>query len=151
MWGLAVHPKNQTFFTVGEDQLLAQWDAKKHQMLNWKRLDYHARTIAVHPEGKILAVGCTNGAVLIIDASTLLISLSFKDRDQNITAIKFSPDTGDKLALAYGSPHCEIMIYDTKSFKQEHKIRGSQTPITSMDFNSTGKVNFHDLSPDFTR
>jgi WD40 repeat protein len=86
-------------------------------MLNWKRLDFQARTIAVHPEGKILAVGCTNGTILIIDASTLLISLSFKDRDQCITAIKFSPDNGEKLALAYGMPNCEIMVYDTKSFK----------------------------------
>lgn len=119
LWGLAMHPKVPQYFTVGEDNLLACWDIKKKMMLLGVKLDFPAKAIHMSPNGKYLAVGCLNGSVLIVDPKSLVVIFTFKDRDKDVSCIKFSPDS-EFLAVAYGAPSCEILIYNVKShFKNE--------------------------------
>jgi len=98
---------------------LACWDIKKRMMLLGVKLDFPAKALHMSPNGKYLAVGCTNGSVLIVDPKSLVVTFTFKDRDKEVSCIKFSPDN-DLLAVAYGAPSCEILIYSVRNhFKNE--------------------------------
>jgi len=89
--------------------------------------------------GKYLAVGCLNGSVLIVDPKSLVVTFTFKERDKEVSCIKFSPDN-EQLAVAYGAPSCEVLIYNVKEhFKNEFKIRGSTSRVTHMDFSKDCK------------
>ncbi|KRX05725.1 WD40-repeat-containing domain [Pseudocohnilembus persalinus] len=140
LWGLAVHAKNNQFFTVGEDNLLACWDIKRKMQLLSVKLDFPAKAMHMSPNGKYLIVGCTNGSVLIVDPKSLVVTFTFKDRDKEVSCIKFSPNS-DKLAVAYGYPSCEILIYNVRNhFKNELKLRGSTSRVTHMDYSEDGKI-----------
>jgi hypothetical protein len=45
------------------------------------------------PNGKYLAIGCLNGSVLIVDPKSLVVTFTFKDRDKDVSVIKFSGDS----------------------------------------------------------
>lgn len=91
--GLAMHPKFPTFYTIGEDNILACWLIKDKKMSSCMRLDYPSSAIHISKDYKYLAVGSTNGTVLIIDPKTLMPTFNFKDRDAEVSCLKFSPDT----------------------------------------------------------
>eukprot|EP00825_Cyclidium_porcatum_P020328 TRINITY_DN2306_c0_g1_i1.p1 TRINITY_DN2306_c0_g1~~TRINITY_DN2306_c0_g1_i1.p1 ORF type:complete len:305 (+),score=68.37 TRINITY_DN2306_c0_g1_i1:115-1029(+) len=136
LWGLAVHPKEQQFFTVGEDNLLACWDIVNRRMLLGVKLEFPAKAIHISPNGNFLAIGCINGSIQIVDPKSLVVTFTFKDRDNQVTCIKYSPDS-EYLAVAYDAPSCEILIYNVKNhYKNEAKLRSSTSRITHMDFSS---------------
>lgn len=55
-------------------------------MLLGVKLDFPAKAMHMSPNGKYLAVGCTNGSVLIVDPKSLVITFTFKDRDKKSLA-----------------------------------------------------------------
>lgn len=92
------------------------------------------------PDAKYLAVGSLNGTVMIIDPKTLIPTFNFKDRDAEISCIKFSNDT-EILAVGYASPSCEIILYSIKNhFKKTNVLRGSPATIISIDFSLNSKI-----------
>ena len=62
-------------------------------MMTSVKLDYPSRAIHISNDSKYLAVGSTNGTILIIDPKTLIPTFNFKDRDAEVSCIKFSHDT----------------------------------------------------------
>lgn len=93
------------------------------------------------PDSKYIAVGCMNGHILIIDPKNLNVLTTLKDRQAEVTCIKFSPNS-DTLAVAFGIPFNEILLYEVKqNFKiSEKKLKGSQSKITHLDFSENGKI-----------
>lgn len=109
-------------------------------MLLGVKLDFPAKCLNMSSNGKYLAVGCLNGSVLIVDPKSLVVTFTFKDRDKQVSCIKFSPDN-EYLAVAYGAPSCEVLIYSVRNhFKNEEKLRGSTSKVTHMDFSRDGKT-----------
>lgn len=92
LWGLCVNPKAPQYFTVGEDNFLACWDIKQRRLLQGVKLDFPAKALHMSSNGKYLAVGCMNGSVLIVDPKSLVVTFTFKERDKEVSCIKFSPD-----------------------------------------------------------
>jgi WD40 repeat protein len=78
-------------------------------MLLGVKLDFPSWAIHMSPNGKYLAIGCINGSVLIVDPKSLVVTFTFKDREKDVSSIKFSPES-DLLAVAYSSPSCEVML-----------------------------------------
>lgn len=139
LWGLATQQSSNLFYTVGEDNLVACWNAEKCQLVNSSRLDFPARCIDIASNGKFLAVGCLNGTILILDSKGLVVVYTLKDRDSSITCLKFSPDN-EILVVCFSEPSCEIIVYDSKSqFKQISKMRGSSSSVTHLDFSQPPK------------
>jgi len=67
LWGLTVHPTQNTFYTVGEDGLLALWDSHSRKQIHSVNIKLPAKQIHVSPDGQMLAVGCKNGEIKIFD------------------------------------------------------------------------------------
>ena len=65
LWGLTVHPQRKEFITVGEDNLLVIWDLAHRKEKYTITLEYPAKVVECAPNGKYLAIGCTNGYSLI--------------------------------------------------------------------------------------
>jgi len=65
--GLSVHPTRKEFITVGEDSMLAIWDASHRREKYSILLEYPAKVINISPNGRLIAVGCTNGYTLVYD------------------------------------------------------------------------------------
>lgn len=104
------------------------------------RLDYPSSAIHLSRDCKYLAVGSTNGTVLIIDPKTLMATFNFKDRDAEVSCLKFSPDT-EYLAVGHDAPSCDVILYSIKShFKRTNVLRGSPARVISIDFSITCKV-----------
>ena len=89
---MTTHPKENKFYTIGEENLLASWDIKGKKMLQGIKIDFPARNMHISPDAKHLAIGCLNGSVLIFDPKTLALNNQFKDRDRDVSCIKFSPE-----------------------------------------------------------
>ncbi len=62
-------------------------------MLLGQKLDFPAKALYMSPNGKYLAIGCLNGSVLIVDPKSLVVTFTFKDRDKDVSVIKFSGDS----------------------------------------------------------
>lgn len=87
-----------------------------------------------------MAVGSTNGTVLIIDPKTLMATFNFKDRDAEVSCLKFSPDT-ELLAVGHGAPSCDVLIYSIKNhFEKFNVLRGSPARVISIDFSMNCRV-----------
>ena len=128
------------FYTIGEDNILACWFIKDRKMLSCIKLDYPSCAINISRDSKYLAVGSTNGTVLIIDPKTLMPTFNFKDRDAEVSCIKFSFDT-ELLAVGHDAPSCDILIYSIKNhFKKTNVLRGSPARIISIDFSLNSRI-----------
>ncbi|CAK72848.1 unnamed protein product (macronuclear) [Paramecium tetraurelia] len=138
--GLVMHPRFPMFYTIGEDNILACWLIKDKKISSFIRLDYPSSAIHISKDCKYLGVGSVNGTVLIIDPKTLTVAYNFKDRDAEVSCLKFSPDT-ELLAVGHDAPSCDVIIYSLKNhFKKTNVLRGSPAKIISIDFSSTCRV-----------
>ena len=86
-----------------------------------------------------MAIGCKNGFVLILNPNDFSSTKKvIKDRKEEISVVKFSPDS--KL-LAVGAHDSEIFIYSVeKGFKVQTKLRGHHSTITHFDFSTNSNV-----------
>lgn len=140
LWGLSVHPSNDEYVTCGEDFLLAKWNMTARKQIASAMLKFQAKTTDICPKGKSIAVGCTNGTVLIFDYATFKEVKAFKPSAKEISIVRYSPD-GSKLAI--GSHDARIYIYNAaRGYPNEpNKIcKGHHSTITHLDFSKDGRV-----------
>lgn len=64
--GLAVHPEEEIFATAGCDKNVALW--RKQKLLWTCHSGYECVSLAFHPFGAALAVGSTEGHLLVLNA-----------------------------------------------------------------------------------
>jgi len=64
----AVHPFSPVIYTIGENQDLYLWHIEHLKLLTAKNLGRVATVIRLSPNGDILAIGFTDGSVLLLDA-----------------------------------------------------------------------------------
>ncbi len=69
LWGLAPHPVNQEFITIGQDNMLAIWDIKTRRQKKFAKLDCGGNVLAYTSDGAKLAIGYTNGSLTLLDAN----------------------------------------------------------------------------------
>ena len=148
LWGLAVHPTSLQCFTVGEDNLLANWELNTRKAKNTTKLDFPSRCLHISPDCKYLGIGCLNGSVLIVDPKSLTIITTLKDRQSEVSCVKFSPIVGGYMAVAFAAPDNELFIYNIKAnFKVQSKLKGSNSKILHLDFSEDAlKVQFTNIA-----
>eukprot|EP00946_MAST-07B_sp_MAST-7B-sp1_P003868 g3868.t1 len=120
VYGVCPHPTIPSrFATAGEDQMLIIWDG--HTQLCSQYLPTTARSVAYSPDGKHIAVGCGNGAVLIYKfqkerpRAGVFASLTFfkvvQDCVEYIDDLKYSPNG---MYLAVASHDNYVDVYSVK-------------------------------------
>jgi len=140
--GLACHPAEPFFATVGDDATLRLWSLDDMAVRQAKELDSASRAVAFSPDGLLIAVGLgkggakatRDGAYLIFQAGDLSIMHEGRDSQEWVRDLSFSPD-GRKLACACQDN--KIFIYDTTDgFARSAVISAHQAPVTAMDWSS---------------
>ena len=145
LWGLCAHPKENKYFTVGQDKLLAIWDISNRKIIKSCNIEKEGMTIACSPDGNNLAIGCKDGELLIYDANNLKKLYMIKETvRKSISDVKYSPD-GNLLAVGGidkdtdGFMH--IFIYDCKNkYKNKLKLKGHQARVTHIDWNDNSDI-----------
>jgi microtubule-associated protein-like 6 len=120
LWGLAIHPINPEYCTVGDDKTVRVWDLHTRKMLRMAKLDTYGRACAYSPDGTKLAIGLGgnvvgrgkqkfDGKFVVLHPDDLELIHEARDSKKWIQEMKFSPDGN---TLAVGSHDDKIYLYD---------------------------------------
>lgn len=95
-------------------------------------------SLALSPDGKLLAVGDSRTTIHLYDLSTGKKRHELTENDGEVKCLAFAPD-GRRLASAssYGRV---VYIWDTSSGKEVHRLRGVGGWVFSMAFSPDGKL-----------
>jgi WD40 repeat protein len=91
LWGLACHPSKQEFCTASDDKTLRIWDLDTNTMKDIKTFTRLARSCEYSPDGKLIAVGMKDGAVVVMKSDTFEELKVIVNRNSEISDVKFSP------------------------------------------------------------
>ncbi|XP_050404782.1 echinoderm microtubule-associated protein-like 6 [Patella vulgata] len=139
IWGLDCHPSQAIYATVSDDKTLRLWDLSvDHRMLNYKELKQGGRCVAFSPDGKALAIGLKDGSFTVVNAESMDDIITIHHRKEEISDIRFSPETGKYLAVA--SHDNFVDIYNVQSTKRVGTCKSASSYITHIDWDSKGKV-----------
>ena len=138
LWGLVSHPTRNEYVTLGQDGLLAVWEAASRKQKTCIKLEGPGGVLAYSPNGNTLIAGMDNGKVLILDGVTLALKDQKHDRVKQISELKFSPDGS---VLAVGAHDSLIFVYKVnENYKLQFKLKGHHSTITHFDFSVAGGV-----------
>ncbi|XP_071834835.1 echinoderm microtubule-associated protein-like 6 isoform X3 [Apostichopus japonicus] len=138
IWGLGTHPSKNICASVSDDATLRLWDLDEHRMLNLRQLKAGARCCDFSPEGKAIAVGFKDGSFTVVDSETLKDITTFHHRKEEISDVKFSPETGRYLAVASHDNYVDI--YNVMNSKRVGTCKGSSSYITHTDWDNQGRL-----------
>lgn len=90
------------------------------------------RALAVSPDDREVAVGCKDGALIILSIPNLKFQENDNlERNKSISVMKYSPD-GKYLAV--GSEEAIIDILSVPGYKTKYRMKNHSFPITQFDF-----------------
>nr|XP_023030237.1 echinoderm microtubule-associated protein-like CG42247 [Leptinotarsa decemlineata] len=134
LWGLAVHPDDEIFATAGHDKNIALW--RKNKLIWVTQVSFECISLSFHPFGVALAVGSTEGHLIIINSETGVVVNTIRVCGSPLNCVGFNP-SGELIAIASqnGSIYLFRVSRDGYSYKKSNKIRGSQG-LMQMDWSS---------------
>lgn len=101
-------------------------------------MPYEVVSLSFHPFGMALAVGSTEGHLIVLNAETSATVASVRVCGSPLSCLSYNP-AGDVIAV--GSQNGSVYLFrvsrDGYSYKRAHKIRGSQ-PLTQLDWSTDG-------------
>nr|CAH7721546.1 unnamed protein product [Callosobruchus chinensis] len=134
LWGLAVHPDDEIFATAGHDKNIALW--RKNKLIWVTQVSFECIALSFHPFGVALAVGSTEGHLIIINSETGVVVNTIRVCGSPLNCVGFNP-SGELISIASqnGSIYLFRVSRDGFSYKKSNKIRGSQ-PLMQMDWST---------------
>jgi len=141
-WGLATHPSENVFSTLGDDGVVRLWDAMLYKQTKHLALDTGGRAICYNNSGELLAIGLglpgrtksgkKDGTFIVFHSGDLSQIHEGRDSQESIMDIKFSPDNK---TLAVGSYDTNIYMYNVKDgYSKRAVVKCCQSWITHFDF-----------------
>ena len=134
---LATHPTDASFVTAGTDKVVAMWRRSK---LIWKLVvQTEPASICYHPKGSVVAVGTSDGHMVIISADNGVHVTTMRVCGAAISSIKFNMD-GDMIAAAStnGSVYLYKVSRDGNAYKKAGKMSDGQQ-LCEVDWDQEGE------------
>ncbi|PAA91182.1 hypothetical protein BOX15_Mlig031198g5 [Macrostomum lignano] len=134
---LVANPRGDLFASAGLDGFVLLRNAATGE------LSYHFRTkspincAAFHPEGKLLAAGCWDASVKLLDSLAHSRTAVLRGHRAAVRAVAFSRHTGGHLVS--GSMDGELRVWDTATGVPVGLIRSAGLPATALMFSLTGE------------
>lgn len=128
MNGMAFHP-HRSLLAYGDtsDRLLV-WSIEMGQVVATLKMERSPKVVAFSPDGRFLACGCFDGAVVIWKIALEKAGISLVEQrmihssDQGVWQLRFSPDGS---LLAWTSERREIYVVSVTDDKTQYSIAGS--------------------------
>lgn len=95
--GLAVHPEEEIFATAGCDKNIALW--RKQKLLWTCHSGYECVSLAFHPFGAALAVGSTEGHLLVLNAENGSTMITLRVCGSPLNCISYNQGANSKCTL----------------------------------------------------
>ncbi len=105
-----------------------------------------ALTVAFSPDGRWLASGYADGAVVLWDMAGKREPLSLTGHTGPVHAVAFSPDGrhlasgGECAPDSSGPPTGEVLLWDVAAGRKEFSLSGHKTPVLSLAFSPKGNL-----------
>ena len=169
LWALSLSVDHKSYVTVGEDNMIAVWDAvthkclrrsivsekkgKKPKILRASTTSTHpvnqcARAIAVHPNGKQLIIGQNSGEVSVYDLKSLKLVTSVDLNRFGKRAVKEQKDNWIQAiryspsghAAAVGTHGSVVVLLDaTDGYKPRGVLKASNSFLSHLDWSEDGR------------
>ncbi|HJZ56762.1 MAG TPA: protein kinase, partial [Gemmataceae bacterium] len=123
---------------AGEGGTVYLWDAAGtgHPLT---KLPSAVVCVRFDPSGQVVAAGCRDGTVMVVEAATGRWVHRFGGHGGGVTALDVSPD-GRRLAV--GSADRAVRIWDRESGTLTHTLRGHVRAVTAVAFSPDGRRVF---------
>ena len=136
---LAFSPSGEMVASVGGDDAISIWDARKHELRSVIKTRAPAEIIAFHPNGRIIASNGPGGSIFLWDVmSGAALPVSPLIAGDKVVSIAFSPDGK---TLASGSNDGTIVLWDVSSgTRVDPPLTGHENEIRSLVFSPDGRL-----------
>ncbi len=133
MHGLACHPRRHVFAVTGYSGMLHVWNYLERSLVKLRQFEkLLGQCLTYDPKGQILALGCTNGTLKLLNADTLEDIQTFKQAADCITLLEFSPDS---LWIACADADMCISLF--------HYTNKNEDPTKPVEWVYVGKFRGH--------
>ncbi|MEE4115197.1 MAG: hypothetical protein V2I37_03460 [Marinilabiliaceae bacterium] len=132
---LAFTPDNRYLYSSAIDGSLFKWDLQTRQHSEIENTDGFVKSLDVSPNGKILAAGVSTGAVRLFDVSSNEEISLINNNEGSVEVVRFRDDG----TLALGYLNGKIEFWDVASTTVTAEIKGHDTRITDIRFNTKKK------------
>jgi RNA polymerase sigma factor (sigma-70 family) len=139
---LAFSPDGRHLVSIGDLRSVKLWDVKERNLVATLHEDPDpdkvspALTMAVAPDGKLVATGGEKGTILLRDTRTGAVHQTLTGHDDAVTALVFSRDGK---YLASSGPDAVVRVWDARTGKPLHALKGHASWVFTLAFSHDGK------------
>ena len=146
LWGLAMHPSEAVCVTAGDDKLLRCWDMAAKGGMEGKvlGLPFMARSLAMSPDGKHIAVGFKEGSdggtapVWLLEYESFTVVGKLDECEEYVASLKYSPN-GKYLAV--GSWDQKVYLYEVgEEYKLLYVLTGNSSSVEHVVFSADSEL-----------
>jgi len=135
---IAISPDNRTMFTAGLNHAIEYWNLDTGKSFLFANTSDRVNTIALSPDGILLASGTRDGKLTVWRTKSETISSDiFNDPANPVQSLAFSPDFK---YLAAGNMNGDIKIFRADDFTLIRILSGHKARITDLGFSPDGQT-----------
>jgi len=129
-------PDDQYLITCADDNYVRFWNVSNGVLYRSIKFNQPLRTIAISPNGLLLAIGLQDGSIEIFDTNKFTWITTLLGHKGWVRSLAFSPDN---TLLASGAFDATIIVWDLGQMSDRFTLKGHQSSILSLTFTNNGK------------
>jgi len=135
---MVIGPDNKTMFTAGLKPIIEYWDLETKAFSKLAETESRINSLAISPDGGILAGGTKDGSIIIWRVKGTTISQEiYRDEGKSIQSLAFS---ADGLYLACGNINGDVLLFTADTFELLSQLTGHAARVTDLGFSPDSKT-----------